>query len=81
MLDELPYGNFIEIEGEDRESIQTVAEKLSLYMQAAISESYSALFEKVRQALKLTFTDLVFANFAGLQITSTDLQVQPADEH
>jgi adenylate cyclase class 2 len=79
MLDELPYGNFVEIEGEDKESIQTVAEKLNLHMQAAISESYSALFEQVRRNLGLTFTDLTFENFAGLQFTSEHLRVQPAD--
>jgi adenylate cyclase class 2 len=79
MLDELPYGNFVEIEGEDRESIQTVAEKLSLHMQAAISESYSFLFEKVRQTLGLKFNDLTFANFTELQVTQEHLQVQPAD--
>jgi len=79
MFDELPYGNFVEIEGEDKESIHTVAEKLNLHMQAAISESYSALFEQVRRNLGLTFTDLTFENFAGLQVTSEHLRVQPAD--
>lgn len=81
MLDELPYGNFVEIEGDDKESIHTVAEKLNLNMQAAISESYSALFEKVCRTLKLKFTDLTFENFTGLQVTHGHLQVQPADEH
>lgn len=81
MLDELPYGNFVEIEGEDQGSIHAVAEKLRLHMQAAISESYSALFEKVRKALKLTFNDLTFANFDGLSVSYEHLQVRLADEH
>jgi len=79
MLDELPYGNFVEIEGEDIASIRSTAKKLNLDMQAAIPESYSALFEKVRRNLRLTFTDLTFVNFAGLQVLSEHLQVQPAD--
>src|SRR5262245_58149012 len=45
MLDELPYGNFVEIEGESTQAIQTLAEKLKLNRDAAISHSYSALFE------------------------------------
>ena len=79
MLDELPYGNFVEIEGENSAAIHSAAHRLGLDMQAAISESYSALFEKVRRALGLTFTDLTFANFAELKISSAHLQVQPAD--
>ena len=79
MLDELPYGNFVEIEGEDIDAIHAAADKLKLNMQAAISQSYSALFEKVHKALGLTFTDLTFANFEGLPISPEYLHVQPAD--
>lgn len=79
MLDELPYGDFVEIEGEDIDSIRTVAEKLKLNMQAAMAESYSVLFEKVRRTLALTIIDLTFENFAGVQVSPEHLQVQPAD--
>ena len=79
MLDELPYGNFVEIEGVDTATIHATANKLNLDMQAATSQSYSALFEKVRRALGLTFTDLTFANFEGLPISPDYLQVQSAD--
>lgn len=79
MLDELPYGNFAEIEGEDIASIHGVAEKMDLNMQASLSESYSALFEKVRRTLALTFSDLTFENFAGIQVSPEHLQVQSAD--
>jgi len=79
MLDELPYGNFVEIEGQDIDAIHATADKLNLNMQAAISQSYSALFEKVRQTLGLTFTDLTFANFEGLPSSPDYLGVRPAD--
>jgi adenylate cyclase class 2 len=79
MLDELPYGNFVEIEGANIAAIHSAANKLSLDMQTAISESYSALFEKVRRTLGLTFTDLTFANFAGINVSPEYLQVQPAE--
>lgn len=81
MLDELPYGNFVEIEGENSAAIHSAAHRLGLDMQAAISESYSSLFEKVRRALGLTFADLTFANFAGLQVAPEHLQVQSADSN
>jgi adenylate cyclase, class 2 len=80
MLDELPYGNFVEIEGENIESIHNITENLNLHQKAAIEESYSFLFEKVRRNLQLSFTDLTFANFKGLQISAEHLQVQAADE-
>lgn len=81
MLDELPYGNFVEIEGETSAAIHSAAHRLGLDMQAAISESYSSLFEKVRRALGLTFADLTFANFVGLQVAPEHLQVQSADSN
>jgi adenylate cyclase class 2 len=79
MLDELPYGNFVEIEGEANESIHAAAKKLNLDLNASIPASYSALFERVRRARNLTFTDLTFANFEGIQVAFEQLQVQPAD--
>ena len=45
MLDELPYGNFVEIEGEDIAAIHNIANKLNLDIQAAISAGYTNLFE------------------------------------
>ena len=80
MFDELPYGNFVEIEGENIEAIHVAARRLHLNLNAAISNSYSALFEKVRQNLDLPFNDLTFANFADFEISAEHLQVQPADE-
>jgi adenylate cyclase class 2 len=80
MLDELPYGNFVEIEGEPVAAIQGVADKLELDWSTSIPASYSALFERVRRALELTFADLTFANFNGIIVSPADLQVQPADD-
>ena len=79
MLDELPYGNFVEIEGESSAAIHNIANKLNLDLQAAISKSYSTLFEVVRRKLGLSFTDLTFSNFEQINVQPEDLQVQPAD--
>jgi len=68
MLDELPYGSFVEIEGPDAASIRAAADRLGLRREAAIAESYLALFERLRGKLGFTFRDLTFENFAGLNM-------------
>ena len=79
MLDELPYGDFIEIEGENEEEIRNMTAKLNLRWEAAVTKSYSALFESVKSALNLTFQDLSYENFAGIKVTPGHLGVLPAD--
>lgn len=78
-LDELPYGNFLEIEGPDPESIHRTADLLGLDWEQRAPESYTGIFENLRQAWHLQFTDLTFANFAGLPVTAADLRLSPAD--
>ncbi len=78
MLDELPYGHFIEIEGEES-AIRPTAEKLGLKWETVIPESYSLLFERLKGQRHLNYRDLSFKNFKGMQITPDDLGVKPAD--
>ncbi len=81
-LDEMPFGNFVEIEGPDGAAIQGVCAALGLDWEARITDSYTGLFDKLRQTLGLSFTDLTFENFKGVDITPEDLQdlqVRPAD--
>ena len=80
MLDELPYGNFVEIEGEMEETIKTLSKKLGLNWDATIERSYSALFSDVQKKLNLPFRDLSFDNFAHIQVDATHLGVQAADQ-
>ncbi|HEX2995957.1 MAG TPA: class IV adenylate cyclase [Anaerolineales bacterium] len=79
MLDELPYGSFLEIEGEDDRSIHSMAEQLNLNWKTAVATSYIALFERVYKTRKLSFQDISFANFAGITVGADDLSVQAAD--
>lgn len=79
MVDEMPYGEFLEIEGE-AEGIRPSAEQLGLTWSTAIPDSYSALFERLRANRGLGFRDLTFENFAGISISSADLGVMPADQ-
>ena len=80
MLDEMPYGSFLEIEGDTVEQIQALSTKLHLDWSAAISSSYTALFEGLRKKLGLSFQDLSFENFRDLRVTPADLNVRAADE-
>lgn len=65
-LDELPYGNFTEIEA-DAEEIERVVGKLGLGERRRMSESYVDIFAKLKVRLGLGFRDLSFAEFAGME--------------
>lgn len=80
MLDELPYGNFVEIEGETEETIRALSQRLDLNWEATIERSYSALFEHVQKDLNLSFRDLSFANFESIRVDPTHLGVNVADD-
>jgi len=67
VLDELPYGNFTEIEG-DLDHIEALISTLGLSDFARITSSYTRLFEHVKQHLNLDFSDLTFANFEGIAV-------------
>jgi adenylate cyclase, class 2 len=78
MLDEMPYGNFVEIEGEAGE-LRPIADKLGLKWDASIQQSYSQLFDRLRARRGLEFRDLTFDNFRDIQVSAADLGVKPAD--
>ncbi len=78
MLDEMPYGQFVEIEGATIR-LRPVAERLGLKWEHSIQQSYSGLFDTVRARRRLPFGDLTFGNFRDLQIAPADLGVEPAD--
>lgn len=78
-LDELPYGNFSEIEGTDPLIIRSTAAVLALDWDARIEASYLELFEALKRNRNLTMRDLTFEEFASIPLTGSDLGVQPAD--
>lgn len=79
MLDELPYGNFVEIEGETVEAIRSFAGQLGLHWDRAIAASYNALFDRSRITLNRSMQDLSFAEFKDVNVSAIDLGVQAAD--
>jgi len=80
-LDELPYGDFSEIEGPDPDTIQAVNRRLGLDWSARVSESYAGLFFRLQDELALGFRDLTFQNFEALQITPQKLGLRCADRN
>jgi adenylate cyclase class 2 len=79
-LDEMPYGNFIEIEGPVPADIQDASHRLDLDWEQRILAAYTVLFERLKQRLNLPFRDLIFENFRDLKITPEDMDVLPADK-
>jgi adenylate cyclase class 2 len=79
VVDELPTGDFLEIEGPDSESIRAAAKKLGLNWEAGILVSYTVLFERLRIRSGFSFRDLSFANFVGLEINPEAMGVLIAD--
>lgn len=66
-LDEMPYGNFVEIEA-DEDVIGRLVDTLDLQDARRMAGSYTTLFKIVKQNLRLDFNDLTFANFAGVDV-------------
>jgi adenylate cyclase class 2 len=80
VLDELPYGNFIEIEGPDGNSIQKVARNLNLNWKMRVMTSYTYLFETLKNRKpELGGKYLTFDELQGIQIMPDELEVSPAD--
>lgn len=67
VLDETPFGAFVEAEGAP-EAIEAALARLGLQNGHRLLESYAALFERVRASLGLTFRDLTFENFRGVTV-------------
>lgn len=78
-LDELPYGNFTEIEGVDTSAIQSTARVLGLDWETRIQGSYLELYDRLKKTRGLTLGDLTFNTFSGIAVTWQDLGVRPAD--
>lgn len=80
MLDELPYGAFVELEGEEEAALREAAARLGLRWEAAVMASYLALFERLRRRWPHLGPALTFAALAGLPVSAQDLGVVYADE-
>jgi len=77
MLDEMPYGNFVEIEGETPESIRAVADWLNLKFDNATPTSYHMLFVQLcEKHPDLDPKTLSFTALEGLGVSVEELGVR-----
>jgi adenylate cyclase, class 2 len=67
VLDEMPFGSFVEVEGSHAAILRVVAE-IGLDAAPRVAMSYAAAFDRVRELLGLRFTDATFENFAHLDL-------------
>lgn len=72
VLDELPFGDFVELEGSEP-AIRETSEKLALDWNDRILENYLTLMARLKSHHNLPFDDLTFANFEGLDVSVSDL--------
>jgi len=72
VLDEMPFGNFVELEGTEA-AIKETAVQLKLDWRGRILTTYLGLMAELKQAYNLPFDDLTFANFDGLDVTVADI--------
>ena len=78
-LDELPYGHFVEIEGESPKKIREIALRLALNPAAAIPAGYQDLFERIKRSKELDIKNLTFWEFTNIHTTAEDFGVSAAD--
>jgi adenylate cyclase class 2 len=67
VLDEVPFGAFMEIEG-SQEAIRTLATALGLDFDARLVSSYVDIFDTVCTTYKLPVTDITFEAFQSLAV-------------
>jgi adenylate cyclase class 2 len=79
MLDELPFGDFIEIEAPNNVLIEGVAQMLGLNWSRAINTNYLGLWQTAKMRTGLKFNDLTFENLQDFPIKPSTLGVEPAD--
>jgi adenylate cyclase, class 2 len=73
VLDELPYGNFVEIEGPDLPSIKKIAAILQLNWKDRIKLSYLAMFNQLKEQFNLTASNLLFDELKDSSYSIEDL--------
>ena len=78
VLDEMPFGDFAELEGEET-AIRAAAEELGLAWEERVLTNYLTLFDMLRQRYALSFDDLTFDNFADLDLTVAAVLDSPGD--
>lgn len=78
-VDEMPFGLFVELEGESPAQLRQAAGIFGFDWDARINLSYSALLNAFNQNTGREFRDLSFENFSDLMVNPNDLGLRFAD--
>jgi adenylate cyclase class 2 len=73
MLDELPYGCFVEIEGTTLTDVKDMAKTLGYSWEHRTRSTYHGFFESICKQYHLNFRDATFENFASLPNAKFDI--------
>lgn len=80
-LDELPFGSFVEVEGNSIEAIHRVADILGLDWEKRVPKDYLEILKDLVTNLGLPFSDASFENFDQVdQISAQDIRLQIASK-
>lgn len=79
MLDELPYGDFVEIESSDAATIRKMTLIMGLNFDAAVGAGYSRIFENYNSKYGLPPSDLTFEALRQKKPSPEELNVRAAD--
>ena len=71
-MDSMPFGNFLEIEGE-KDNIRRLAPQMGMQWPRRILYNYRAMFDVIKQQLNLPFNDITFDNFHDVDMDLDDL--------
>jgi adenylate cyclase class 2 len=71
MFDQLPYGDFLELEGPDLAELRRTSEQLGLEWESALQASYMGIFLTLKKTYRLNFLESSFANFTGWERVKT----------
>jgi adenylate cyclase class 2 len=74
VLDEMPFGNFVELEGSES-GIRTAVAALGLDWNQRLTTNYLAIMAQLKIRYNLPFDDITFANFENLSVSAADVLV------
>lgn len=65
MVDQLPFGDFLELEGPEIAQLRAMADRLGLEWSGALQASYMGIFLTLKKIYRLSFLEATFEHFAG----------------
>jgi adenylate cyclase class 2 len=78
-IDEMPFGVFLEIEGEDAGRIRSATAQLGLDGGVYIALNYLQIFRQLKEAYHLDFDEVLFENFEGIEISLEKIGITSAN--